>query len=366
MRILFVDQFSEIGGAQRCFLDLLPAIEEQGWPVLAALPGSGPLASRLRTTRLACGPYGSGSKSSADVFRFALDAMHQTRTLSSLLSKGDFDLVYANGPRVLPGVALASRGRVPILFHAHNFLDRFYAAALIGWSVRSRVDTVVACSDFVAAPLRKYIPARRLQVVHNGSPDMGYNARSFDRPWQIGIVGRIEPQKGQAEFVQAARRIPNAQFIVCGAPTNGSSRYYEEVRLAARDLPVEFLGWQEDRASVYAKLDLLVLASQREGLPLAMLEAFSAGVPVVAFSAGGIRDVIQHNRTGFLVLGQNADALAMQIRLLMTESPARLRSVAAEARSLWERSFDLRRYRARMIEVLRGAACGKASPQECK
>jgi glycosyltransferase involved in cell wall biosynthesis len=179
-------------------------------------------------------------------------------------------------------------------------------------------------------------------------------------------VGRIERQKGQAEFMQAARRIPNAQFVVCGAPTGASSRYYEEVRLAARDLPLEFRGWQEDRASVYVQLDLLVIASQREGLPLAMLEAFSAGVPVVAFSVGGIPDVIQHKSTGFLVLGQNADALAMQVRLLMIESPARLRSVAAEARRLWERSFDLKRYRARMIEVLRRAACGKASPQECK
>ena len=335
MRILFVDQFSDLGGAQRCFLDLLPALEELGWPVQSALPGSGPLASRLNATPLPSGPYRAGSKSGGDAIRFALDVKEQSRTLSSLISQGGFDLVYANGPRVLLGASLASRGRVPILFHAHNSLHRFYAAPLAGWSVRSRASSVVACSHFVADPLRPYVPAKRLQVIHNGSSDLGYRTRTFERPWRIGIVGRIEPQKGQAEFVEAARRIPNAQFLVCG-PAGSSPGYYEQLLTRARGLPVEFLGWQDDRAALFARLDLLVIASTQEGLPLVMLEAFSAGVPVVAFPVGGIPEAIQHGRTGFLMPERSAEALAIKIRGLMTAGPDKLRRVAAEARAVWD------------------------------
>ena len=350
MRILFADQFSDIGGAQRCFLDLLPAIEQRGWVVKAALPGNGALVSRLDSVPLSSGPYRSGSKSPGDALRFALDVRSQTHTLSELLSQENFDLVYANGPRILLGVALAVRGRVPILFHAHNLLDRSYSAALTGWIARTRAARVIACSGFVAAPLRRYVAPAKLQVVHNGSSDLGYRRRSFERPWQIGIVGRIEPQKGQREFVQAAAQVPYARFLVAGVAA--CSRYFEGIQELAQGLPVEFLGWQEDRADLFSSLDLLVIASQQEGLPLVALEAFSAGVPVVAFRGGGIPEMIQHGKTGFLVTERTAGALAIMLRKLMQGSPAKLSEVAAEARVLWERSFDITHYRDRMMEAL--------------
>ena len=356
MRILFVDQFSEIGGAQRCFLDLFSAIKERGWSVQAALPGRGPLVSLLNAVPIACGPYRSGSKSGADAVRFALDAVGQMRTLSGLIAKGGFDLLYVNGPRVLLGAALASRGRVPILFHAHHFLHRSYWAALAGWSVRRDIDRVVACSEFVAGPLRRYVAPSRLQVVHNGSADLGYRQRSFEPPWRIGIVGRIEPPKGQAEFVEAARQIPDARFFVYGPAAPTASAYYDRVRALAQGLPVELLGWQEDRAALFARLDLLVIASQQEGFPLVMLEAFSAGVPVVAFSVGGIPEAVQHGNTGFLIAERSSHALASEIQKLMAGSRQKLIDVAASARTLWERSFNIGRYQERMIEALHRAA----------
>ena len=71
MNVLFLDQFSELGGAQRCLLDLLPEILERGWSATAALPGAGPLVGLLRdwqvpVQQIPCGPYESGSKSFTD------------------------------------------------------------------------------------------------------------------------------------------------------------------------------------------------------------------------------------------------------------------------------------------------------------
>src|SRR5437773_4877026 len=107
MNILFIDQFSEIGGAQRCFLDLLPAIQDRGWTVHAALPGDGPFADRLRAlgvpvTRIRCGPYQAMVKSVADFARLPLDVASQVRAIRDRHA----DLLYVNGPRVLPGAAL--------------------------------------------------------------------------------------------------------------------------------------------------------------------------------------------------------------------------------------------------------------------
>ena len=78
MKILFLDQFSELWGAQRCLLDLLPAVAEHGWHATVALPGKGPLIGRLRaagaaTMDIPCGPYRPGTKSLADIRRFRSD-----------------------------------------------------------------------------------------------------------------------------------------------------------------------------------------------------------------------------------------------------------------------------------------------------
>jgi len=54
MNILFVDQFTELGGAQQCLLDLMPAVKERGWQAHVAVPGDGPLMDTLRTMGIPC------------------------------------------------------------------------------------------------------------------------------------------------------------------------------------------------------------------------------------------------------------------------------------------------------------------------
>ena len=148
--------------------------------------------------------------------------------------------------------------------------------------------------------------------------------------------------------------------MICGAPLFAEQRYDHEVRRRARGLPVEFLGWRDDIASVLRQLDLLVIASSEEGLPRVLLEAFSAGVPVVAFPAGGIPEALEDQRTGFLVQKSSGEALAARIGTLMTGDPTRLREVAHNARRAWERFYDVSHYRRGITNLL--AALASASP----
>ena len=78
MRILFLDQFSELGGGQHALLDTVDAVQLRGWEPHVLLPGPGPLVDALQSRNVAvaeipCGPYGSGHKSVVDSMRFALD-----------------------------------------------------------------------------------------------------------------------------------------------------------------------------------------------------------------------------------------------------------------------------------------------------
>jgi glycosyltransferase involved in cell wall biosynthesis len=378
VNLLFLDQYGDLGGAQGCLLDLMPAIRDRGWVAHAAVPGAGPLAERLRATgamvhEIRGGRYRPGTKTPADFLRFPFDIARQARTIGRLLDETQFDLVYVNGARLLPAAAMAVQGRAPVVFHAHW---RYAGAAAMAarWSIRRSSATAIACCRYVAAPLGA--PEPRLHVIPNGVADCGFRERCFDAAagFRIGIIGRIAPEKGQAEFLRAAALLapefPNARFAICGAPLFGEQGYFseqgydDEVRRRARGLPVEFLGWRDDVAGVLRQLDLLVIASSEEGLPRVLLEAFSAGVPVVAFPAGGIPEALEDERTGFLVRQSSAEALAARIRTLMTGDPTRLREVAHNARQAWERCYDVSHYRRGVTNLL--AALTPASRAEIR
>lgn len=337
-----MDQYSEIGGAQRCFLDLLPALLDRRWTIRAALPGTGPFAVQLSAagvsvTRIRCGPYQSTAKAAADFARFPVDLAAQILTIRRLAAEYEADLIYVNGPRVLPGACLASIGRCPVLFHAHNRLNRFYETGLAIGSLRASKSTVVGCCQFVAEPLGAKI------VIPNGTPDMGYRERGFDpEALQVGMIGRLSPEKGFDTFVEVARAFPRAQFIAVGQGVLSS---------ATQDLPIEFLGWRDDIAAVLSQLDLLLIPSQQEGLPRVMLEAFSAGVPVIGFPAGGIVEAIQHGETGFLTSDFSANSMIAMIRAALADTAA-LQIVATKARQLWEKCYTVTLYQRRLIDLI--------------
>ena len=124
MNILFLDQYGDLGGAQACLLDLMPAIRDRGWTAHAAVPGTGPLVERLRSIGVVVheilgGPYRSGTKRLTDFLRFPFDIARQTSTIRRLLDQTHFDLVYVNGARLLPAASIAVQGRARLVFHAH-------------------------------------------------------------------------------------------------------------------------------------------------------------------------------------------------------------------------------------------------------
>jgi glycosyltransferase involved in cell wall biosynthesis len=361
VNVLFLDQFSEMGGAQRVLLDTVEAALELGWTAHAALPGNGPLVEKLRerniaVTRIPCGPYESGKKSGRDWLKFALDLPRQMRAGANLTSRNHFDLVYVNGPRLLPAAALSVRA--PALFHAHSEVPQGRSLQLAQWATGRLSATVVGCSSFVASAFRDCVPPDNLHVIPNGVREVKLRNRDFGRAgnWRVGMLGRISPEKGQAEFLRAVKlvhpRLPSARFVIYGAPMFGAAGYLEAVQDLARGLPVELRGWHEDLDAVFDDLDLLVVPSLQEGMGRVVVEAFSAGVPVIAFPTGGIPEVIADGETGFLTRDHSPADLAARLFDVMTGDPENLRRVATQARCAWERFYRVEIYQKRITELM--------------
>lgn len=350
MRILVVDQFAHIGGGQMCLLDLIPAFGERGWQIHVAIPSDGPFAKRLYASGVSVDFFGGccykqGRKSIADMVHFGGDIYSQVMHIRKLAGENKPDLVYVNGPRVLPAAALATES-TPLMFHAHNHVNDRISQSIVNYSLRSRSAAIIACSEFIANRYRSH--GSSLAVIPNGVADHGYRARSADAPRgpRVGMVGRIVPGKGHLTFLQCARllskRIPGIRFQVCGGPADAG---------ASRGLPVDWLGWREDIPQVLHGLDVLVIPSVMEGFPRVMLEAFSAGVPVIAFPAGGIPEAIRDGETGFLVQQRSAEALAAKLEEVLTTDGA-LQHVSRNARLAWESTYNVENYRTAVMATI--------------
>ncbi|MBL8292230.1 MAG: glycosyltransferase family 4 protein [Bryobacterales bacterium] len=370
MNVLLLDQYGELGGAQRCLLDLIPGLKDGGWRAHALVPAGGELKTRLESLGvevavISPGAYRSGRKSLGDAIRFAGKIPRLAEEIRRRIRRWQIGLVYVNGPRLLPAVALARAGR-PVLFHAHSYLHRDSARKMAGWALRHTGATVAAVSRFVADSLTPWVPPSRMHVILNGTADL---SRPHNGQFPCaGVVGRIAPEKGQREFVAAARlvleAIPQCRFVLCGAAVLAPPDYDREVRARAQGMPVEFTGWQEDVGAILARLDLLVVpAVGEEGLCRVVIEAFSAKVPVVAFNSGGIRELVEDTVTGFLVKERTPEALARRIVEVLRDRE-RMRTVADRARALWEARLTLGRYRGAILEVMdRAAASRTPAPQ---
>ena len=351
MRILFLEQFSELGGGQRNLLDLLPTVLDQGWSAVVGAPGSGELLQRARalgaeSASIPLGSYADGHKTPADVARFPIDMLRIQRWIA----RTDADIISVGGARLLMAAALGARER-PVIFQAQHFLsDESFrghrAVRMAGWAIRRARMTVVANSEHVARQFRKFADVR---VVYNGVDEIPFARRKREGPWRIGIIGRIAPMKGQTDFLRAAALLTGAEFVICGSPMFSPESYVSEVHRLAQGLPVEFTGWREDVGAVLRELALLVVPSTAaEATTRVILEAFSAGVPVVAYAIGGIPEIVRDGENGFLVEDRSPAALAARVRDAMG---ADLDRVAQQARADWERRFTIKRYRDEMMEV---------------
>jgi glycosyltransferase involved in cell wall biosynthesis len=299
--------------------------------------------------------------------RFAAEVPELAGQLRKLIESRRTDLVYINGPRLVPAAVLAAGRRFPVVFHCHSHVPAPYGSLLVREPLNWAGALVISSSISAAASIGLQPGSPRLQVVCNGVADCAHpRAANTDRLCTIGMIGRVVPQKGQHVFVQAARILKGAsnslRFEIAGAASDEG--YYERVRSMADGLPVALTGWTDNVASTLARIDVLVVPSVvAESSPRVILEAFSAGVPVVAFASGGVAELIDDGRTGILVQKETPEALASAIRELLSRDNSELDALRRAARQDWETRFTLRRYQR---DIADSVATFKAAQKQTK
>ncbi len=181
----------------------------------------------------------------------------------------------------------------------------------------------------------------------------------------VGLVGRLVREKGYADVFEAARMLrdhtPRLRFAIIGADDSEKGDALTATELAlAEGAGVRFLGGRFDMPRLYAGMDLLVLASHREGFPRTPMEAAAMGVPVIATNIRGCRQAVDDSVTGRLVPVRDPRALAAAIRDL-ADAPELRHRLGAAGRKKAEREFDDRRCVEITLETYRRLLAARSS-----
>ena len=161
----------------------------------------------------------------------------------------------------------------------------------------------------------------------------------------VSLIGRLTSIKQPDVFLDIAARIAQADtdavFLIAGGGDLELAARSQAAR-AGLDGRVRFLGWQRDMAAIYAASDLIALTSRNEGTPVALIESMAAAVPAVAFSVGGVPDVIATPDTGVLIRENDVEEFAAKTLALLRDDGAR-RAMGARARASVAQRYDLDR-----------------------
>jgi glycosyltransferase involved in cell wall biosynthesis len=232
---------------------------------------------------------------------------------------------------------IAKRTASPWAYHVHSPTSRDstrrWINCLNAWTERLALFSchqLITVSDSLNAEMRrKGWEAQRVATIHNGVeplPAIPWETRLPTAPWRLGMVALMRPRKGvevllEALYILSTRREDIRLELVGSFET---IHYQEQIEMLVRRWNltniVQFSGFTRDVPARLQNLDALVLPSLfGEGLPMVVLEAMAAGVPVIATSVEGTPEAVRDGIDGFLAKPKNAGELAAKIDMLCSD-----------------------------------------------
>ncbi|HET9323356.1 MAG TPA: glycosyltransferase family 4 protein [Gaiellaceae bacterium] len=346
---------AETGGAQSYVAALLPALH--GFDVAVAAHGAGPLREAAEAAGVRFLPLRRLQRPISP-WRDLAAVIELTR----LLRRERPDIVHASSSKAgVLGRLAAALARVPIrIFTAHGWAFAAHTGAaslLYRWADRA-VRPLTTATVCVAEQQRavglaaRTCDAERTVVIPNGVDvdDAPRAAPDGGRPLVVS-VGRLKPPKDALTLVRSLALLPagSCDALVVG---DGPDRPLVEAEIRALGLRerIRLAGDRHDVPTLLAGADVFVLSSASEGMPVSVLEAMAAGLPVVASRVGGVPELVVEGKTGLLVDPGDPGGLAEALRRLV-QDPALRRRLGEAGRARVEQRFDVDAFRRAHLEL---------------
>ena len=334
MKVLYIiTKADEIGGAQVHVRDLAKKLNADGHNVSIIVGENGALVNQLKNENI-----------EVIIVEELIRDISPSKDLQAiikirkLIKKISPDIIGLHSSKAGIIGRLAAVGlRIPVVFTAHGwaFADgvgekkrKFYV--LIEKILAPLVDRIITVSkqDKELAVKYNVAPDSKQIVIHNGMPDleMVLHSSTENTNAQIKIisVARFSEQKDHETLLLALSKIEQVNWLLTlvgkGPKIDLIKSYAHELKI---DSNIEFLGERDDIISLLNESDIFTLITNWEGLPLSIIEAMRAGLPVVASNVGGVQELIDDNHTGFLVKHKDVQQLTKIFEKLLKDKSLR-------------------------------------------
>ncbi|MBI3586926.1 MAG: glycosyltransferase family 4 protein [Ignavibacteriales bacterium] len=333
--LLMIDEAS-IGGGQQHVLALAENIKREEYEVAVACERSGYLVDELRKRKISVLPISISNTLSVRSLLSCVQAIRQYSPAIVHTHGGTAGFYGRIAARIVGGIRTVHTYHGLHYLHAKSnsitFLHRWIDRLLLPMT-NSLI--CVAQADYDLGVAKKVVHPSKGVVIYNGIAVERYKAsvlsakglleqKTKNDTFIVGTIGRLHIQKGHKFFLVAAKQIleeyPNTLFYIVG---EGILR--QELEAQSRTLGiaenVKFLGARTDIPQQLARMDVFVLPSLWEGLPLVLLEAMAARKPIVATAVNGVLEILEDRKEGMLVPPKDPESLAKAV-LLLRRDPA--------------------------------------------
>lgn len=320
-KILFISNEASYTGAPIFLIKLVRHLKENAnYKLSIFFAKSGGLSQSLEDLDVNVFVSQKSSIRSNRFGKLFLRVFHYIRYIRILLISRP-DLVYSNTIINAGEVVIAGLLRIPVILHVHegqNVASLYRFRLVVSCYFASRI---IVGSNYVGRILYS-LTKRHGDVIYIGVKSTNIPVvwvPHIDGPFLIGMIGTINPNKGQHVAIKALRILLDkgfdVQLIIAGV--SGDNAYLEEIVSLVNALYLEryviFLGAVLNAEDFISSLDILLLPSYDEALPTVVLEAFSMGTIVVASNVGGIPEIIDDGVDGFLFVVGDERMLSVKI-----------------------------------------------------
>jgi len=291
--------------------------------------------------------------------------------LARLIERQQIDILHVHWTRDLILAAIAkrlARHRVKLVFSRHMALTR-HKRDFYHRFIYHSIDRFLVITKTLYAEARQYLPIAedRIQLLYHGVTDFPAveeaNCEEFfannnlqQATFRILLPGRIEHYKGQHTLIEAMaylqQRGLDVDMIMLGHVMDEA--YFKELqqqsRAAGLEKKIHYLGFAEKPTQIYACFDVVVLTTYAETFGLVLVEAMKSGVAVVGTNAGGVPEIIEHEKTGMLYEPGNAMTLADCLQRLLEDAALRQR-LAAAGKAYADETFSEQQHYAKLTQI---------------
>ena len=370
MNIIFLHSSSDLYGASKILLITVTALKKEGHDCVVILPEKGILVDQfkkigVKTIIFDLGVIRRKYFNIPGVLNRSYHFIKAIIKIRKIIISEETDLIYTNTTAVFSGFWASKICKKKHIWHIHEIIESpKIVANLISWHINNLkgINIVVSnpVKDFWC--INQKVDNSKIRVIHNGIEPM--QIRSADKDCLrnelklsddhtiIGMIGRIHYWKGQEFFLDIAAEIKKisekCKFIIVGDAFPGYEYLYDSLKNKQNKLglseEVFFLGYRKDVPNIIKGLDIFVLPSIKpDPFPTVILEAMSGSIPVVGTGHGGVPEMIEDGKTGFLIPWNDAVQAAQIISTLIENKEMRI-EMGKKGRERMMLNFSIDRY----------------------